>query len=115
MSLQVLATIISLCFALGGIVYAFGNRDARLKELEDDLNGLGDKHSEKIKALEDELKSFHNRLNRNNEFRLLADQRVLALEVKILGEEKSDRLRGISTHHTTVEEVWRSDNSGIDL
>ncbi len=115
MSTSDILSVVSLAIAFGGIIYAFGIRDNRLKVLEKDVNNLGVKYAAKVQEHELVLKRFDERLDRANEFRLLADQRVAYLEDRVLGEETASRLRGIPPHYTTNSEDWYSENSGINL
>lgn len=115
MSLQDWIGVISFVVGFGGVVYAFGERDNRLKRVEADINKMGVKYAEKTTDYENALKRFDERLDRSNEFRIRADQRVALLEERIMGEEISGRLRGLPSNYTNDEDGWKSDNSGIEL
>lgn len=99
MNTQDVIAIATFAIALLGVVYAFGLRDAKLSNLEEDLNGLGKKVSK-----------FDTRLDRLSEFYVRVDQRVAHLQEEILGCERSDRLR-----ENDNEKTYFSPNSGIDL
>lgn len=107
--------LISFIVGFGSVVYAFGERDNRLKRCENDINKMGTKYSEKVTEYEIALKRFDERLDRSNEFRIRADQRLALMEEQMMGEETAGRLRGIPSHHKNKEEDFKSDNSGIEL
>jgi hypothetical protein len=115
MNTQDWIAVITLGLALCGIVYAFGTRDARLSELEKDVNGLGEKLSRNIEEIQKSFKRDDFRIDELGRFWVRVDQRVRVLEEHKLGEAKSARLREMDVHHTTQDEGWYSDNSGIEL
>lgn len=115
MSTQEWIALISFVLGFGGVVYAFGERDSRLKRVETDLNKMGMKYAQKTTEYENFLKKFDERLDKSNEFRIRADQRLFLVEEKIMGEETAGRLRGLPSHYSTDDEGFKSDNSGIEL
>lgn len=115
MTVQDWVGVISFVVGFGGVVYAFGERDNRLKRVETDLNKMGTKYAEKTNEYEGYLKRFDERLDKSNEFRIRADQRLFLLEERVMGEETAGRLRGMPPHYTADDEAWKSDNSGIEL
>lgn len=107
--------LISFIVGFGSVVYAFGERDNRLKSVESDLNKMGIKYAQKTTEYEKRLDDFDGKLYKSNEFRIRVDQRVALLEERIIREETTGRSRGLPPHYTTGEEGWKSDNSGIEL
>lgn len=107
--------LISFILGFGTIVYAFGERDYRLKGVEKDINKMGEKYAQKTNEYEEKLRHFDDRLDRANEFRLRADQRLAIMEENLLGEETASRLRGMPPAPTNNDRHWKSDNSGIEL
>lgn len=119
MNLHDWIAITTLAIAIMGVVYAFGLRDAKLSELDKDLNALGEKIEEEFKAVESGVKESNKRVNELNMFYVRVDQRVVHLEERVIGEESSARLRKMDTDitrdYSSVDERYYSENSGIDM
>lgn len=119
MNTQDLIAIATFAIAIMGVVYAFGLRDAKLSELDRDLNALGEKNTDEFKAVEDKLKHSDKRLNELSIFYVRVDQRVAHLEERVIGEDASARLRKVDTEtprgYSSIDERYYSENSGIDL
>ena len=118
MSIQDVIAFASFAIAMLGIVYAFGQRDSRLAALEKDVNNLGIKVEFYKEQIYLELKSFDKRADGQSIFMVKVDQRVRQIQEAFVGEQRTDRLREIpkpDPHHTSDDDGWYSENSGIDL
>ena len=119
MNLQDVIAIATFAIAIMGVVYAFGLRDAKLSELDRDLNALGEKNTDEFKDVEDKLKQSDKRLNELSIFYVRVDQRVAHIEERVIGEEASARLRkmdaDITRDYSSVDERYYSENSGIEM
>lgn len=119
MNLPDVIAIATFAIAIMGVVYAFGLRDAKLSELDKDLNALGEKIEEEFKAVESGVKESNKRVSELGIFYVRVDQRVAHIEERVIGEEASARLRKLNTDTTrdysSVDERYYSENSGIDL
>jgi len=117
MPIQDLIAIATFAIAILSIVFALGQHDQKTTVLEKDVNGLGKKISKESENNQRTQQAFDQRLDRLNEFAVRLDQRVLQLQEECFGQEKTNRLREIpiEKHHTTINESWYSENSGIEL
>ncbi|NMF57703.1 hypothetical protein [Pseudanabaena yagii] len=121
MPIQDLIAIATFAIAVLSVVYAFGERDARLAALEKDTNNLGKKLETEFDSVSDTLSAHDHRLDELSKFYVRVDERVAQLQRKVLGEEETERLRGLLTqpiqekHYSTIDERWYSENSGIEM
>lgn len=116
-SLSDAIAIATFAIAILGIVYAFGQRDAKLSELERNLNNIGTKLSNNIDSFSNANQKLDNRIDELSKFYVRVDSRVRQLQDECFGEERTNRLRETNpdAHYTTLNENWYSENSGIDM
>lgn len=121
MSIQDVIAIATFAIAILSVVYAFGQRDAKLSGLEKDVNNLGKKLQTEVNSTADTLATHDHRLDELSKFYVRVDERVAQLQRKVIGEEETERLRESFTkpiqekHYSTIDERWYSENSGIEL
>jgi hypothetical protein len=119
MNLPDLIAIATFTIAIMGVVYAFGQRDTRLSELEKDLNAIGQKNTGEFEGIEEEFKQISKRLNDLSIFYVRVDQRVVHIEERIIGEETSAHLRkmdaSVTRDYSSIDEHYYSENSWIEL
>jgi hypothetical protein len=93
MSLGDTIAILGFLVTILGTAYAFGKQAQRLGGLEEDLDGLGKKVDAGLAKSEKAIASLDRRLDRTNEFRVRADQRVADLERRVYGDAITEMMR----------------------
>lgn len=121
MPIQDLIAIATFAIAVLSVVYAFGQRDAKLSALEKDVNDLGKKLNSEFNSVSNTLSNHDHRFDELSLLYVRVDERVAQLQRKVLGEEETERLKELLTkpnqnsYNSATNKPWYSENSGIDM